>query len=661
MLGSVSKHGRRRRSLIVEALEDRRLMSVSPALTITPDVTTTAVITVTPTAPVDIADPLNVSAPVGKKLSFTAAAEGIPVPTVQWQSSADGTTFFNIPGATSLTYTFTATVGDDNKFYQAVFSNTAGNTTTASAELTLVPTAVPILVTSEPVPQTVGVGETASFTATSNRKSASVQWQVSSDGSQFANIAGATSPTYTVTAAATDEDNEYRAVFSNATDSAASEPAKLTVLTADTGIFVLQQPAPQNVVAGQPVVFTANASVAATAVQWQVSTDGGYLFSDVPNQNLINDSFIPTLSQNGDLFRAIFSNSLGSVATNYAELTVVPAVVPPTATIIAPNVTSAGGNGEAITVIYTGTLAAINTSTIAPSNITVTGPSGQIVPTSVFSISTTGDSTSVTYTITPPNGTWRSTDDGNYAVIVNSGAVTDTNGVGNTSATASFKVQADTLLVVGLTATPTPNTNGQSESFTATLTNVGPSGPAPTGSVTFYSNGVAIGTSPLAANGSATLIASITQTTQAITAIYNGDSTHPAASSGLPLQILSATPLAITPSLTGVLPEVAVAGEKTPITQTLSITNVSGALFHEHLTIELYLAAGSTIDSNSVLLKSTTMPFRLKNQNFKTLHVKLPRVPSTVLAGSYHFVVVLQGSDGRTSTAASSQTIAVTA
>ena len=239
------------------------------------------------------------------------------------------------------------------------------------------------------------------------------------------------------------------------------------------------------------------------------------------------------------------------------------------------------------------------------------------------------------------------------------GSVEDANGVPNTASTTSFTIQANTILVVGLTAAPTAGTNGQSESFTATLTNVGPSGPTPTGSVTFYSDGVAIGTAPLTSNATATLVAPATLKTHAITAVYNGDAAHPAASSGLPLLVPEPTPLAVTPSLTGTLPGELIAGETTPIKQTLAITNVSGARFHGPLNIKLYLASGTTIDSNSILLRNTTRPFRLKSQNFKTFQVKVPNLPASVPSGTYYFVVVLQGADGRTSTAHSTQTIVV--
>ena len=188
MLGSVSKRNRGRLGLLVEALENRRLLSTTPL-----------VLTVTPTAPVVIADPIAQNAPIGKRVSFTAAADGAPVPTVQWQLSEDGGAIYhNISGATSLTYTFITTpytynaaLGETVRMYRAEFSNTAGVTDSGAADLTLTPLAVPILVTSQPIQETVPTGQDATFTATSNRFGTAVQWQVSTDEGTFTDIPGA--------------------------------------------------------------------------------------------------------------------------------------------------------------------------------------------------------------------------------------------------------------------------------------------------------------------------------------------------------------------------------------------------------------------------------------------------------------------------------------
>ena len=75
---------------------------------------------------------------VSSSVTFTAAASGTPAPSVQWQVSTDGgTTFTNIPGATSTTLTVTLTPTQSGYKYRAVFTNTCGTATTAAATATI--------------------------------------------------------------------------------------------------------------------------------------------------------------------------------------------------------------------------------------------------------------------------------------------------------------------------------------------------------------------------------------------------------------------------------------------------------------------------------------------------------------------------------------------
>ena len=70
-------------------------------------------------------------------MTFTAAASGNPSPTVQWQNSTDGgSTWSDISGATSTTYTITSVTSSDigNEF-RAVFTNANGSATTNAATL----------------------------------------------------------------------------------------------------------------------------------------------------------------------------------------------------------------------------------------------------------------------------------------------------------------------------------------------------------------------------------------------------------------------------------------------------------------------------------------------------------------------------------------------
>jgi hypothetical protein len=78
-------------------------------------------------------------------VTFTAAASGTPTPKVQWQVLVKGgSTWTNITGATSASYTFTATAAQTGYQYRAVFTNSLGSLTTAAATLT-VTAAVPVV------------------------------------------------------------------------------------------------------------------------------------------------------------------------------------------------------------------------------------------------------------------------------------------------------------------------------------------------------------------------------------------------------------------------------------------------------------------------------------------------------------------------------------
>lgn len=260
---------------------------------------------------------------VGDTATFTAAANGNPTPTVQWQVSTDGgLTFGDISGATSATLSFTTAAGDNGKKYRAVFTNSGGTATTNSASLTV--TAIP-LVTLNPVNVTVNAGQTATFTtAGAGAPPPTVKWQLSTDGgTTFNDIAGATHTTFNVPAATAGQSgNKYRAVFTNAQGSATSSAGTLTVQVAPT---IATNPTDQTVNAGSTATFTASPAggVPSPTVQWQVSTNGGGTFSDIPGATSTTLSFTAVAADNGKKYRAVFTNAVGSAPTTAALLTVI--------------------------------------------------------------------------------------------------------------------------------------------------------------------------------------------------------------------------------------------------------------------------------------------------------------------------------------------------
>ncbi len=274
-------------------------------------------------APSITANPSNQTVTAGQTATFTASANGTPAATVQWQISTDGgTTFTNIDGATSTTLSFTSVATENGDKYQAVFTNSVGTATTSAATLTVdfAPS-----ITNNPSSQTVDAGASVTFSAAAsdgNPVPTTVQWQVSTDGVNFTNISGATSASLTLSTTAANNNNQYRAVFSNAAGlGPATQPATLSV----NFVTITLNPTSQTVNAGQSVTFTAAASTNPSAtVQWQVSTDGVH-FTNIQNATSATLTLNNILSsQNGNVYRAVFTNSIGTTTatSNSATLTV---------------------------------------------------------------------------------------------------------------------------------------------------------------------------------------------------------------------------------------------------------------------------------------------------------------------------------------------------
>jgi hypothetical protein len=184
----------------------------------------TAVLTVTPAAvaPSITSEPASRSVTVGQTASFSVVASGTAPLTYQW--SRNGA---SISGATLASYSTPATTLADNgaQFY-VVVSDPAGNMTSRTAVLTVTPAPVAPSITSEPVNQTVTVGQSAAFSVTATGTAPlTYQWLKSGQP-----IAGATSSTYTTPATTTsDNGSQFSVTVSNSAGSVTSNAATLTV------------------------------------------------------------------------------------------------------------------------------------------------------------------------------------------------------------------------------------------------------------------------------------------------------------------------------------------------------------------------------------------------------------------------------------------------
>ena len=184
-------------------------------------------------------------------------------------------------------------------------------------------TAVAPVVTTQPAAAYVCAGSPAKFTAAASGAPApTVQWQGSTDGgSTWQTVAGAVYGTLQVASTTAGQNGElYRAVFANPAGTTPSDPATLGV---DTALTVTQQPADASAAATAPVSFTAAGSgSSAIRVQWQVSTDGGATWTSIPGATAATLQLTAAPADSGNQYRALLTDTCGSVATRAATLSV---------------------------------------------------------------------------------------------------------------------------------------------------------------------------------------------------------------------------------------------------------------------------------------------------------------------------------------------------
>lgn len=251
--------------------------------------------------------------------------------------SANGTTVFTVTGAVAngspawsivnLTGTAAATISAPNAATTNV--NVTGNGTvtlrlTVTSGNGCAPASDDVLLTVNALPNAPAITAPASVCANSTNNQASGPAGASSYMWTINNgtiTSGATAQTVTYTAGATGNVT-LTLLVTNAATCAASNTLNIPLATTPT---VTTQPANQTVCENDSVTFTAAANNS-SSVQWQISTDGGANFNNVPGANNATLNITASLAQNGARYRAVFANSCGPINTNAATLTVNPRV-----------------------------------------------------------------------------------------------------------------------------------------------------------------------------------------------------------------------------------------------------------------------------------------------------------------------------------------------
>ncbi|MFN8289735.1 MAG: M36 family metallopeptidase [Chitinophagaceae bacterium] len=182
-------------------------------------------------------------------------------------------------------------------------------------------------VTADPQNANVCAGSNHTFSVTATGINISYRWQVSTNsGSSYSDIGGANTSSYSLTGVTPGlNGNMYRCIVSGCPLPDTSAAATLTVTSPPT---LNSSPANTTVCEGTNASFSVTASGTGVLYQWQVSTDGGTTWTNIPgavNPGLTVTAVTPAMNNNR--YRCLLTNSVCTTPVNSAGavLTVNPA------------------------------------------------------------------------------------------------------------------------------------------------------------------------------------------------------------------------------------------------------------------------------------------------------------------------------------------------
>jgi len=266
----------------------------------------------------------------GGILTSTASTGGAPGTTYQWQQSADGTTWSDIPTATALTYT----IGNlsTTTYFRIAFINPSCGTIYGNV--------TSIVVYNPFVAGTVTGGNTGicngadggiltSTAPTGGAPGTTLQWEKSVDGITYTDVAGQT--TLTLVVGNITQTMWYRLRYINTCGVVYSLPTNLVVFSifAQGSISAVGGTTICNGVDfGLFAGIAATGGAAGTTSQWQQSTNNGVTWTDIAGATMI--TYDPSALTTTTQFRRKDINACGILFTNIITITVYPVFTPGT-------------------------------------------------------------------------------------------------------------------------------------------------------------------------------------------------------------------------------------------------------------------------------------------------------------------------------------------
>ena len=222
-------------------------------------------------------------------------------------------------------------------------TTTTTTTTTPTTTTTTTPTTT---TTTTPTTTTTTTTTTTPTTTTTTTPTTTTTTTPTTTTTTTPTTTTTTTPTTTTTTTPTTTTTTTSSTTSTTKTTTTTSTTKTTTTTTTTAVkpVVTMRSRDTTVLAGATATFTAAASgTPVPAVQWQVSTNGGFTFSNIQGatSTTLTIANVP-YSSNGYRYRAVFSNSAGTAVTRAATLTVTLPPGTPTVAAVFPNRASPG-------------------------------------------------------------------------------------------------------------------------------------------------------------------------------------------------------------------------------------------------------------------------------------------------------------------------------
>ena len=267
--------------------------------------------------------PVDASVTVGQLVSLSVSATAAGALAYQWSSSTNsGSTWTDVSGATSATYSFTPASVVAGTLYRVAVSS--GGATVFSRAALVAAADPPLTITLQPA-DTIASSCAAALSfdyAYTGSSAVTVQWQRRANStSAWASVSGATGKILSLTGlVATDSGAQYRAGATVGSRTVYTAVATITV----PSLAITEQPANATAFDGQAMFSVAYAGACGSvAIRWEMRLPTGTSWGIVPGQTSDVLSLTGlTRANSGQSYRAVVRVGTQTVTSAEAVLTV---------------------------------------------------------------------------------------------------------------------------------------------------------------------------------------------------------------------------------------------------------------------------------------------------------------------------------------------------